>query len=71
MYKLELTSMQVPIHLAPPASHLKDTLRLSVQVLLPGTDTSSVFVQAQPRSAGELSLQGAAFKQYGPGLGDK
>lgn len=71
MYELELTSMQVPTHLAPPASHLKDTPCLSAHVLLPSTDTCSVFVQAQPRRAEELSHLGAALKPWGPGWGDK
>lgn len=51
------TSTQVSTHLTLPVSHRKDTLCLSAQVLLPGTDTCSVFMQAQPRRAGQLTLQ--------------
>lgn len=49
------TSTQVSTYLTLPVSHLKDTLCLSAQVLLPGTDTCSVFVQAQPRKAEQLT----------------
>lgn len=71
MYKIELTSRQVQTHLGPTASHLKGSPCLTANVLLPGADTCSLFVPAQPRSAGELTPLGVASEQWGPGLGDQ